>query len=212
MITRSSALLTATASDHELSEQRARVLIDLLRSKMSIDDIAMALNCSEFVVRTLLVAPYRSAYTGPGMTVHHPIDLMSFPPSRSIASERPDPEPEEAARRQERLTDRLYKETCIWLVSFEASDGGRQNAVEQAGFFLDKSAVYRAGKYLYAADRVSAEIRYAWEPWIPDRYFPIVAGRFLACWIRFWITDPEIWDRALDLAWEHFGRKVQAAA
>jgi hypothetical protein len=29
---------------------------------------------------------------------------------------------------------------------------------------------------------------------------------------RFWIADPKVWDQALDLAFDHFGAKVPAAA
>ena len=59
MITRTSALLNPKIGGDELNDNRARVLIALCKKKMLIDDIAMALNCSESVVRSLLVRPFR---------------------------------------------------------------------------------------------------------------------------------------------------------
>jgi hypothetical protein len=218
MITKTSALYHLVTNSYELNASRAQVLIKLFQCGMSINDVAEAINSSESLVRSVLVRPFRpfDPYDANNPirtidTVHGP----SFPDSAGAAP----PVNSHAlkgatGREQEDFARYLAEEIRQWLGTFEATDAERQQAVEQAGFDLDKLAFQFDGKYLFETGWVAHEIGAVWKPTFllpDDRAFRNAAGRSLAAWIRFWITDPDIWDRALDIAFEHFGARAQAA-
>lgn len=219
MITETSVLYMETTCNAEINDKRAHVLIGLLQSRMSIEDIAEALNCKDTVVRSLLVAPYHNAYTGLAagpVALPEPIDLENFPPTEPTVVERSGSgTQQEPVRQVERLAHFLLQEVCHWLTTFEASDAARQKAVERAGILLDESSFYWQGKYDYQCERISMEVVGAWRPTIlvpENREFRMLMGNWLASWIHFWIADPDVWNRALDFAFDYFGAKAQAAA
>jgi len=218
MITKTSALYRCVAKSYELNTNRAQALIKLCQYGMSIDDIAEAINSSESLVRSVIVRPFRPFNPDDVNNPIRTIDTVhgpSFPDSPGAAAPVNSHTLAGATgREQEDFARHLAKEIQHWLGMFEATDAERQQAVEQAGFDLDKLAFQFGGKYLFQTGWVAHEIGAIWKPIVlfpDDRDFRKAAGRSLAAWIRFWITDPDIWNRALDLAYEHFGARVQAA-
>jgi hypothetical protein len=118
------------------------------------------------------------------------------------------------ARLREWRASHLAIEVRAWLDTFEASDRDRQQTVEEAGFVLDGSPLRADGQCEFDIDRTYMEIVGIWRPFYlspGDREFRKVVGPWLASWISFWITDPVVWDRALDLDYAHFGAMAQAA-
>ena len=87
-------------------------------------------------------------------------------------------------------------------------------AIERAGLFLDHSPLNSAGQYVFDIDRVVLEAQNVWKPKTVraiDRELSTVLGRGLACWIRFWISDPFIWNRALYREYKYFGERAEVA-
>ncbi len=213
MITRNTAFLDGwTPSAAPNNDQRARALISLCASRYPIEDIAMALNCSESMVRSLLVLPYCTLYQQDHDNrnrVLEPINLRKLPvPERAVALNPRTPSKDETSRQDEKQVQLLAIEIQRWRCTFEASDQDRQQAAEKAGFLLDESPLTEDGRLRLDSYRVSAEINGIWRgtpSTSVDKSFGQAVGPWLASWIRFWVSDPAIWNRALDLAYAHFG-------
>ena len=218
MITKTSALYHRVAKSHELNVNRAHVMISLCQYGMSIDDIAEVINSSESMARSVLVRPFR--FIDP-KDDNHPVRTIDtvhvprIPLGAEPAAPVPSHAPEVAnARDQEEFARHLATEIRRWLSTFETTDADRQQAVVQARYSLSESESYFDGKYLFQTGWVAFEIRAIWKPLYltsDDRDFGKAAGRWLAAWIRFWVPDPDIWNRALDLAYYHFGARALAA-
>jgi hypothetical protein len=166
----------------------------------------------------VLVRPFRPFDPHDANNPIRTIDTVHVPriPLRiGLAAPVPSHAPEAAtARDLEDFARHLSTEIHRWLGTFEATDADRRQAVEQAGLRLDNSTFHFDGKYLYPTGDVVSEFIAVWNPLYltaDDRVFGRAAGRWLAAWIRFWITDPDIWNRALDLAYDHFGARALAA-
>lgn len=115
---------------------------------------------------------------------------------------------------RERLARRLAREIRSWVTSFELSDTERQQVIERAGFLLDDSLLNADDNCLFDENRALSELLGIWKPKIitaADRDLQTLISRWLASWIRFWITQPIVWNRALDLEFAHFGARAQAA-
>ncbi len=213
MITRFSPIYRHQPNSDALNDERARVLIGLCQSKMSFDDIAAVLNCNKYTVRSLLSWPYRSV-DAKITSFPEEIELDALPLVKQTSSSADAGCDRTTIPNQEKVADDLAIEICQWIDSFKASDAERQQAIEYAGLDLEKNSTFRKGKYLFHPYQVTLEIIGIWSPFgmsSDDHDFRTSAGRWLASWIRFWIADPEIWDRALDLAYAHFGGEAQAA-
>jgi hypothetical protein len=220
MITRVSTFLDRKTTDGQLiDDRRSRVLLLLCVRRFSIDDIAMALNCCDTTVRSMLARPFRSLYAPPKDHRHapalEPLNLKMMPRTEFAASSNSAPEsPKELARLQEKSARQLGMEVRGWLCTFEASDKDRQRAVEQACFRLDESPLTSDGQYPLEIDRALMELSGVWSPFrsrLEERDFAKAISPWLASWIRFWITDPVVWNQALDLEYAHFGTRTQAA-
>jgi len=119
------------------------------------------------------------------------------------------------AQQLERSAQSFAREVRQWLCSFEASDADRKLVINDAGLLLDQAPLDSDGTYLIDNIRAVTEILAIWRPKTShsaDRDFVTVVSPWLAVWIRFWITDPNICNRALDLEYAHFGAKAQTAA
>jgi hypothetical protein len=218
MITKASALFDCKTGDDERNNQRSRVLVLLCEYRFSIEDIAMSLNCSESVVRSLLAGPYRSLYACQDdnpIRVVEPVSLRMLPPMKPAVALKPAPMSKEAiAGHLEKHGHELVREVCGWLYTLEASHADRQQAIEQAGLLLDESPLNEAGALDFQVNRVLLEvlgIRHSSRSANGSQNFGLLVGRWLACWIRFWISDPAIWNRALDRAFAHFELAAKTA-
>ena len=108
----------------------------------------------------------------------------------------------------------LAHEVCNWLESLDATDLDRLDAIEQAKPLLDKAPLNEDGTLDFQFHRVAMQVGDILRPsrFCPEeRVFGKAVGRWLTTWIHFWIYDPQIWNEALDLAYEHLGARVQAA-
>ena len=190
----------------------------LIQFGFSVEDLAMALNCSESMVRSLLALPYRTLYLrddGNRKSVLEPIDVRMLPvPERPVVLNPRTPPKDETSLQQEKHAQLLAIEIQRWLCKFEASDHDRQQAAEKAGFLLDESPLTEDGRLRFDSYRVFAEINGIWRgapSTSVDKSVGEAVSPWLASWIRFWVSDPAIWNRALDLAYAHFGATAQAA-
>ncbi len=218
MITKSSPFLDHKLCDGELNKLRFRAILRLIQVGFSVEDLAMALNCSESMVRWLLALPYRTLYLrdhSDRKRLLEPLNLKMLPePERPVVLDPRVSSEDETRRQQEKQAQLLAIEIQRWLCTFEASDQDRQQATEQAGFLLDESHLTEDGLLQFDSYRVFAEINAIWRgtpSTSVDKSFMAVVSPWLASWIRFWISDSAIWNRALDLAYTHFGARAQAA-
>ena len=218
MITKASAFLDHKPCDEELNKLRLRALLRLIHVDFSVENLAMALNCSESMVRWLLALPYRALYLRDDSNrkrMLEPIDLRMLPaPEHPVALNPRTPSKDESSNQEEKQAQQLAIEIQRWLCTFEASDQDRQQATEQAGFLLDESPLTEDGRLQFDNYRAFAEINAIWRgtpSTSVDKSFMAVVSPWLASWIRFWISDSAIWNRALDLAYTHFGARAQAA-
>jgi hypothetical protein len=219
MITKASAFLEHGTSDGQVDDDlRSRVVLLLCQHRYAIEELGMALNCAESMLRSLLARPYRSLYAPDRNNPAHimePINLRMLPQVERAVDANPAPVPEEEiARQQEKSAHQLAIEVRSWLCTFEARDRDRQRAIEQAGFLLDESPLTDDGMFQFGVDRVLMEFLGVWGPYCmrpADREFAAAVSPWLASWIRFWVTDPTVWNRALALEYAHFGTKAQAA-
>jgi hypothetical protein len=219
MITKASAFIgRKTSGAAGTDDVRARVVVSLCQSRLSVEDIAQAFNCSESMVRSLLVRPFRSQLSGEGphpVRSIGPIDLKAMLQlNRAVGLESGPGSSEDAACEQKEHARLLAIEVRRWLCTFEMTDPDRRYVIEQAGLLLDDSKLNSAGKYDFDIDRTVLDALGIWGPkafLTGDREFRSLLGRWLASWIRFWITDPVVWNRALDLAFASFEENAQAA-
>jgi hypothetical protein len=219
MITRSSAFLDPKTSAGQLiDDRRSRVLLLLCQYRYSIEDLAMALNCAEAMVRSLLARPYRALYVGdhdnPERAME-PINLRMIPQiERPVVLNPPTASKDEIARQQEKHAQQLAIEVRRWLCTFETSDQDRRQAIEQAGFLLDESPLDANGRYHFEVNQVFMELLGVWRPYRTnpeDRELGKAVIPWFASWIRFWISDPKVWNRALDLEFAYFDARARAA-
>lgn len=220
MITSVSALLDrATRSAVLRDPSRKRVIVALHEAGTSVRDIAQSLNCSDAIVNAFL----REGTPGPDPLVErYGKDVAAIITSKWISRHdrglllyRPPSTQAARARHRESIATHLSSEVRRWLGAIEMSDADRQRVIDFAGMQLDQSPLLRkTGKYFFYSPRVVAEIEGIWKPnssQAGDRDFLPVIGRWLASWIRFWIWDPAIWNRALDMEFAHFSSLAQAA-
>lgn len=216
MITRGSALCQAAIANAELSRQRSRVLVDLCRSRMSFAELAIALNCREDVVRSLLVSPFRSIYLGGrkrGVVEELDLDRMPQLPLHSAPYARASLE-HVVIEDREKLARKLAVEVHGWLRNFQASNAEQQQVIEGAGLQLDKRTSTWDGKYKFPGNWLVLDILGVSKPLSRPQElldFRSDVGPRLANWIHFWIADPIIWDRALDLEFAFCGAKAHTA-
>ena len=159
MITKASAFLDQKTGDGELNGLRLQALLRLIQVGFSVEDLAMALNCSESMVRSLLALPYRTLYLrddGNRKSVLEPIDVRMLPvPERPVVLNPRTPPKDETSLQQEKHAQLLAIEIQRWLCKFEASDHDRQQAAEKAGFLLDESPLTEDGRLRFDSYRVS---------------------------------------------------------
>lgn len=213
MITRGSPLYRAAIDDAELSRERAKVLIDLCRSRTSFVEVALALNCPEGVARSLLAHPFGAAYAAKGKTgTAEEIDLDTIPQAQFRAISHSDAAQRVLEKERQKLALKLVIEVHRWLASFRVSDLERQQAVERAGLQLDKRTSTWDGKYLFPARWLVLDllgIGSSLCPPIGHLDFRSDVSLRLATWIQFWIADPIIWNQALDLEYAFLGANSQ---
>lgn len=219
MITTRSALLERKTRDAIVTDPaRAWVVSRLCLAGMSEQEIADALNCSLRIVGNLLVyaAPWVPRVTASvALKRNRRPEAVPTPRSASVLLRyRPPCTDRGIAGERERRAHYLSSEIRHCVASCELSNAERQKLIERAGMLLADSPVKADGEFSFDKNRLLAEIR---SIWLPSGL--IAAGRnpetmlscWLASWIRFWITQPMVWNRALDLAYDHFGVDAQAA-
>jgi hypothetical protein len=211
MITASSPIYRFSSRASALAEKRAQVLISLCRVRLPFEDIAMALNCSESLVRSMLDYPFR----GPVGDSISPINLEMLPKSECGALLTGPLAPAAGARKvREVLMRHLQAEIRSWLGTFNMSEEDRRSAIEEAGKRLDQSVFYMESNYRFDQYRVSQLIFNVWSPFLRcssrEPFWPI-AGRWLAGWVHFWIAYPTIWDPVIDLEFARDAAPARAA-
>ena len=205
---------------------RARVLTDDLRglaiyrmrkAGLWVHDTAEVLNCSRPIVWALLVSQFPQArrLAKSSAPEDDPLYFESMSRNqRCLALYEPPVTDKEISVAREELARHLAAEVRRWLSSFEVCDMDRRVAIEQAGLCLDHSPLNSAGEYVFDVERAVLDVEGFWAPgalYVSDAELSRKLGRRLACWIRFWITDPVIWNRALDLEYTYFGERALAA-
>lgn len=219
MITRTSAFIDRKTSEAaRINDLRARVVVSLCESRLSIEDVAQAFNCSESIIRSLLVRPFRSLFSGEGPHLARPIEPIDLKAAlrlnHAVGFESGPGSSEDAAGEQKEQAHLLAVEVLRWLYSFEMTDTDRRSVIERAGLLLDEAPINSAGKYDFDIIRTVLNAHGIWRPnpfLTEDREFRSLISRWLASWIRFWVTDPVVWNPALDLAFASFKEKAQAA-
>lgn len=219
MITCVSAVLDQETRSKVLSDpDRARAIALLCEAGLSIDEIALALNCNTTLVVSLSLRRARwseePAYRPPGARLAK-WDLWSHSRNeQGLLLYRPPQTDKAIARHDQRIAGHLSREIRRWLSSIELTNSDRQAVIEQAGLRLDQTPVNKRDEYVFNVGRVVAELLEIWRPNASasiDRDFNALLGRWLASWIRFWISKAAVWDRALDLEFDRLGTVPQAA-
>jgi len=213
MITRYSPLFDGrTHLGAIANELRARVLIELCELRMPVEDIALSLNCSETHARALLASQYRSVCPA-SETVEVNFSSISGPHSgenSKVAMSLREPE----ALNPKMQAVFLAREISQWLKGFEASDQDIQLAMENSLSLLDKGPFDPSGKFRFQVWSIRHEIWSLLQPpemRAGDREVAVVIGRWLAVWIRFWVLDRAVWERALGIAHARFEGPALAA-
>jgi hypothetical protein len=218
MITRASAFFDRTSREGILVDhRRGRTLVLLIQYRLSVEDLALALNCSESIVRSLLAHQYRSLPALSG--TDSPSSTEAIDARMAARVERtvivpPSASEGEIPREVETLARHLALEVRRWLCTFEVSDADRQQVIQEAGLLLDGSPLNVAGEFDFQVNRVFLEVLGIWSKSARSSRSPEFKtrlGQWLASWIRFWIADPAVWNRALDLEFAYFGENAQAA-
>ena len=219
MITRTSTFFDRKTTDGAFAiHLRGRILVLLVQHRLAVGELAQALNCCDRVVRSLLAGEYRSLGWQAGTDIPGTTDAIDI--KLAVHHEPADPlvpiqgTPDRSTGEREKLAAYLNLEVQRWLCTFEVADVDRQLIVENAGKILGESPLNEAGNFDFSVTRVFLDLISIWgrsarRPWPPD--FKAGLGQWLASWIRFWVTDPEVWNPALDLAFAHFGDKAKAA-
>lgn len=212
MITKTSPLFDCRSheSPHN-NDKRAALMVRLCGSRIPIKEIALVLNCSESLVRALLASQYQAVCPG-CESIPVPLGIISL---RGFESAPSGPKKAQAAALTLDVTAQyLAREIYGWLDSFEASNAEREQAIEQAVRSLDEARFERDGSYSFEVEWVAYEIRSIWsKPMLKEgeRNFSTVIGRWLAAWVKFWVIDPNVWYRALALAYACFEGRKEAA-
>jgi|GEM_PF-5492200 hypothetical protein len=211
MITARSPIFRISSRTSAFAEKRAQVLINLCQVRLPFEDIAMALNCSESLIRSMLDYPFRSSASDSIA----PINLEMLPKSECGALLTGPLALAVAIRKvREDLMRHLQAEICSWLGTFNMSNEDRRSAIEEAGKRLDQSVFYMESNYRFDQYRVSQLISNVWSPSLRcstrEPFWPI-AGRWLAGWVHFWIADPTIWDPVIDLEFARDAAPAKAA-
>jgi hypothetical protein len=211
MITASSPIFRSRSWDTALAETRAQVLIRLCQFGLPFEDIGTALNCSESLVRSMLNRPFRSS-VGNGIAPIQ-LEVLSKPECGDLLKG-PLAPIQAGSNARENLTRHLRTELRRWLDTFNMSDEDRRSAIGEAGKQLDQSILYMENDYSFDLYKVSHVILSAWSPFLQCSSrmpFWLVAGRWLAGWIHFWIVDPTIWDPVVDFELAHEANAAKAA-
>jgi hypothetical protein len=219
MITRVSGFIDRkTREAARTDDLRPRVLVRLCQSRLSVEDIALAFNCSESIVRSLLARPLLSLLSGEGTSPAcpiEPINLEAMPQMKRAVGLKSGPgSSEDAACDQEKHARLLAMEIRRWLCTFGMTDTDRQYVIERAGLLLDNAERNSAGEYVFDVSRTVLDALGIWGPkpfLTGDREFRTLVGRWLTSWIHFWIADPVVSNRALDLEYAYFAEQAQAA-
>ena len=196
---------------------RARVVTRLRDVGIAEQDIAFALNCSHNIVAQYLFSdvPWvRRGSTGNSQKINQSPDPRPIPRSASVLLRyRPPQTKRGIAGERERLVQHLAQEIRNWIVSIELNYRQRQQVIERAGLLLNTSPLKANGEYLFDKNRSLSELLDIWMPKTlsADRDYETLIARWLASWIQFWIAQPIIWERALDIAFAHFEAQAQAA-
>ena len=218
MITRVSALLDRKTRAGVLADTlRGQAIYLLRRAGLSLQETAEVLNCSRSLAWSLLAPQFPKArlLAAASELGDDAQDFESMSRNEQcLALYQPPTTEKEIVHERERLGRHLAAEIRRWLSAFEACDLDRRIAIEEAGLSLDHSPLNRPGEYVFDVDRAVREAEVVWRPetrCVDAQGFRAELGRWLACWIRFWITDPVIWNRALDLEYTYFGDRALAA-
>lgn len=215
MITEITAQLICGPASRALDDQRAMVLINLCQSRFSFDDITEALNCNDDLVRSLIARPFRAldVDSAGNALVSAPSDFSILKSIQEVAAIELPADGSPLGREEAARAEYLAGEIRQWLNTFDASDADRQRAIEEASIRLDESTHHQGNTYIFQVDRVASAIRWAWKPILPngDRTFHIIVGRWLAAWVHFWVSDPYVWNCAIDILLWDFGCEVKAA-
>ena len=179
---------------------------------MSLPQISDALNVSQPVLEQLLLElTNRSPVVQRQVPDPRDCDLMSYytpyylpRTQRGIAGER------------ERRAGRLADEITGWLRQFELTDVDRQAILSDARSRISESALDAEGNYVFSIFRAVREVLGIWRPARPDADCQSFSGqiaRWLASWVRFWVADSRVLDRAFELssAWPVAGEQAVAA-
>lgn len=174
------------------------VILALLDAGMEFRDIMNALNCDGDVLTTMLLAFTRSLQRA-GREVSGP-ELLSDDGQRMPIC-RPAQTPARALRDREEPARHLRSDVLEWLMTLNLLAADRCDIIEHAASLLAHTPM-NSGQF--SADRSFAEVLGLWRDDTSEEEFNVLAGRWLASWIRFWVTDPAVWTRALKLASAEF--------
>jgi hypothetical protein len=217
MITSVSALLDRKTRRAVLADlNRGRAVARFREEGLPVPDIALALNCSRPIIDYFLLRqkPWFRKNEEKLRTKRQARDLRFIKRhDRGLILYRPPRTEEGIARERELLAGHLALEVRRWVCELEQSDANCQSVIERAGLLLDQSPLNMRGEYVFDADRAAEEVLRIWKPEACDAgdlEFTSLFGRCLAAWIRFWIAQPLIWNRALDLEFAYFGSKPNA--
>lgn len=131
MITRASALLNCNPCYRaQIDCVRAQVLLRLCQSRLSVEDLALALNCSESMIRTLLASLYRHLIPIDGRGRLHPngpVDIdLAIELAGSVTLDSDPLSTGDRSRVVEQQAHLLGMEVRRWLCTFEMTDRDRQ--------------------------------------------------------------------------------------
>lgn len=202
MITSTSAALGETRLHILHDPNRGRAVAAFQHAGLSLCEIADALNCSQPVLRNLLLTLAQDhsriliVNPNPRQERHSSRDDHGVLASRSSRTWK------DMAREQERLADHLGAEVLRWLRASTLTDAERLGIIRAAESHLDQAPLDARGQYAFSAERTIAEVLSLWKPTGTVRLnesLTTLIGRWLASWLRFWITDPQVCGKTLDL-------------
>jgi hypothetical protein len=170
------------------------VVLALLDAGMAFRDIMDALHCDGDVLTTMLLAFTRSLQR-PGEKVSGSKLLSGDGQRMQICL--PAQSSATAIRDREKLARHLRGDVLEWLMTFNLPATVRCDTIEHAASLLADTPM-NSGEFF--ADRSIAEVLGLWTEDTSEEEFNILAARWLASWIRFWVSEPAIWTRALKLA------------
>jgi hypothetical protein len=177
---------------------------------LSTRDIAQALNCSQQVIELFLIQKRLGYFRREEFPVGNSVALWDTRGlsrnARGLVLYQPPRTPEAVSRHREILASHLSREVRNWVHAIELTDADGQVVINRARLLLNDSPLNRERTHTFDVDRTVAELRQIWLPQGSDNSLPdfnSLLGRWLASWIRFWVSQPLIWSRALDLELRH---------